>query len=474
MFAATLALTLSLASASRCASAARHTELSCEAHANHAYNGTPVAGATPLRNCTVDACCAACSADTNCAWYNWHPVGFHGQPTWCQLLGGNGTLVPTAAAENFMAGRVVTHVLCRDDMDCSLAGECVAGKCVCDGWSHGDHCEVLNLEPADPVAYGYRNASGYHSWGGASIQDPATGKWWLFLSLISGKCPLLGYWATYSEGVRLVSANPTGPWTWDAVVLPSFAHNVKPFRAPDGTWLVYYVGKRNNASHTCNNSAHAPRGSETLQTRGKQTAGPIRVASAATVDAPPDQWTVHGPLTDSDGWHSATNPSVVFDANGTAHMCVSHGWRLDSGGFAKTNLMMRAANWRGPYVNVTPGDYAETIHSGEDPDVFRTKRGWHMLNHNQGLAATKMWVSRDGVSWRPTLGESAFTASVEFTNGTKRALCWRQRPQIVFAEDGMPGWLWTGVQDGGHACTFNSSNTLQSWTLAQRIGRNHS
>merc|ERR1712224_1052545 len=129
-------------------------------------------------------------------------------------------------------------------MDCSLAGECANGKCVCDGWTHGDFCEILNLNPVDSRAFGYRNASGYHSWGGASIQDPATGKWYLFVSQIKGKCPLLGYWSRLSEGVRLVSDHPTGPWTFDTVVLHEFAHNVKPFRAPDGTWLIYYIGNK--------------------------------------------------------------------------------------------------------------------------------------------------------------------------------------------------------------------------------------
>jgi hypothetical protein len=39
-----------------------------------------------------------------------------------------------------------------------------------------------------------------------------------------------------------------GPFAVDAVVVPSLAHNVKPFAAPDGTWLVYYVGEINNGT----------------------------------------------------------------------------------------------------------------------------------------------------------------------------------------------------------------------------------
>ena len=62
--------------------------------------------------------------------------------------------------------------------------------------------------------------------------------------------------------------------------------------------------------------------------------------------------------------------------------------------------------------------------AGEDPDIFQTKRGWHMLNHNDGLSATRMWISKDGVHWQRALGMDAFTNKVLFTNGTSRRLCW--------------------------------------------------
>ena len=66
------------------------------------------------------------------------------------------------------------------------------------------------------------------------------------------------------------------------------------------------------------------------------------------------------------------------------------------------------------------------------------------------------------------LGEDAFNATVRWGNGSTSVLCRRQRPQVVMAEDGMPGWLWTGVMDGPRdgACDANPT-----WTLAQQIGR---
>ena len=100
-----------------------------------------------------------------------------------------------------------------------------------------------------------------------------------------------------------------------------------------------------------------------------------------------------------------------------------------------------------------------------------------MLNHNTGPASTRIWFSRDGVSGWATApgGRDAFNATVRYTNSTEVVVCQRQRPQIVMAADGMPGWLWTGVMSGvaNGSCPTNEQDDLgnPSWTLAQQIGR---
>ena len=94
------------------------------------------------------------------------------------------------------------------------------------------------------------------------------------------------------------------------------------------------------------------------------------VASATSVHAPASEWSQHGPLTDDENWHSATNPSVVFAANGSVTMCVSRGYVLGPNNYTKANLIMRADSWNGKYHNVTPPGAA--THSGEDPDIRQT------------------------------------------------------------------------------------------------------
>jgi hypothetical protein len=99
-----------------------------------------------------------------------------------------------------------------------------------------------------------------------------------------------------------------------------------------------------------------------------------------------------------------------------------------------------------------------------------------MLNHNTGPASTRLWFSKDGLAnWTEAAGGSAFNATVRYTNGTEVTVCQRQRPQIVMAADGMPGWLWTGVmsQMANGSCPPSDRDPLPNptWTLAQQIGR---
>ena len=132
---------------------------------------------------------------------------------------------------------------------------------------------------------------------------------------------------------------------------------------------------------------------------------------------------------------------------------------------------MVADSWRGPYRNLSWTTSCEgAIDSGEDPDLFRTPRGYHMLNHNTGPGSTRLLFSPDGLrNWRMAEGGNAFNTTIAWRNGSITTVCRRQRPQIVFAKDGLPGWLWTGVGDGRDKdpnCFVHPT-----WTLVQQIGR---
>jgi hypothetical protein len=142
----------------------------------------------------------------------------------------------------------------------------------------------------------------------------------------------------------------------------------------------------------------------------------------------------------------------------------------------KKTVLMVAETWRGPYRNLSWTTTCDgAFDTGEDPDLFRTKRGFHMLNHNTGPGSSVLMYSADGLhSWFPSSDdrrslENAFNETIRWSNGTTSVVCRRQRPQVVFnTEDGMPGWFWSGVGDGPMGANCDNTPT---WTLVQKIGR---
>ena len=84
---------------------------------------------------------------------------------------------------------------CVTDSDCSLLGECVTGKCVCDkGWA-GERCGVLNLGPVDKSNRpGIANAS-YATWGASPVKG-ADGKWRVAHAQMSHHCGIFQAWMT--------------------------------------------------------------------------------------------------------------------------------------------------------------------------------------------------------------------------------------------------------------------------------------
>jgi hypothetical protein len=143
---------------------------------------------------------------------------------------------------------------CEDDWSCSLGGACTAGKCVCDHWTTGPQCNLLNLAhlERDVSTYGLQMPE-YHScerarasclsprpalpsssaatdpptptrshWlayrpsrlvagGGHAVQDEA-GVWNGFFSFMCNHMSLSS-WTTASSIVRATSKSVDGPYT---------------------------------------------------------------------------------------------------------------------------------------------------------------------------------------------------------------------------------------------------------------------
>ena len=129
---------------------------------------------------------------------------------------------------------------CADSWDCSLAGECVSGKCVCDPQYTGSLCAVLRLRRAR-LGNGMQ-ANGTHTWGGHALKEPSSGKYVGFFSYMAGRCDMR-QWATNSMIVRAVSDEPDGPFSQQlAPVTAPWTHNAMISRHPNGSYFLFHIG----------------------------------------------------------------------------------------------------------------------------------------------------------------------------------------------------------------------------------------
>ena len=154
---------------------------------------------------------------------------------------------------------------CADDWDCSLAGDCVSGACVCDAWATGDDCSYLNMLPVDPTRLGYLDPV-HSSWGGTVLHSAKDQQWHMLMAEIA--CPNsswghptqpgkaggqtrcgLGNWGGSSQVAHAVASHPAGPYKRKALVLGQEHHNPETKASPfDGSWNIYSI------THTLNSA----------------------------------------------------------------------------------------------------------------------------------------------------------------------------------------------------------------------------
>eukprot|EP00759_Apiculatamorpha_spiralis_P026156 PhF_6_TR29280/c0_g1_i1/m.42898 len=347
---------------------------------------------------------------------------------------------------------------CRNSLDCNLNGDCDLGHCVCDPWWSGSaYCDVLSLLPA-------RKADGYHrqnvsSWGGMSIQDPVTKEWHLIAAEMVNQCPL-GSWKTNSRIIHAVQdtshgvpLTPAGPFRFTDQVLPTFTHNPKVFRAPDGTYLIFYIGGWATSPQVCNSSHEVESSEEPPTPTTTQYPGPngdgcgpqppynggcgIAIASSTSLNGP---WTTIQRVIVEDQRKSAlldcahTNPSPWFFPDGSVVMAIN-------AGFCHNNLetigLLKAPNWRGPWKWFTPDpilkDANGNPHACEDPFLWIDHRGWHLLVHNQEGAGVSLYAySQYGYSWVFNASRPApYTDTIVWDDGSTDQFD-VERPQFVF------------------------------------------
>lgn len=245
---------------------------------------------------------------------------------------------------------------CTDDFDCSLAGKCVAGKCVCQPWTKGADCAALRLAPLKSAAVlqsAVLPVGNTTRWGGSIAEEG--GKYHLFSAEMADGCTL-GVWTFKSTVVHSVSSSPTGPFARVGVAIPAEAHNPVISQATDGTWLIWTCG--------CPNPSAAPTGCAHpeggLQCEGGQAASwTTTVYSSKSLDGP---WVPHvnvlgSALKGTTGL--SQNVSPIMEKDGSVKL-------MFKGPDNNTEASIATApHWSGPYtltnVNIFADVYADNV-----------------------------------------------------------------------------------------------------------------
>ena len=113
--------------------------------------------------------------------------------------------------------------------------------------------------------------------------------------------------------------------------------------------------------------------------------------------------------------------------------------------------VMRAADWRGPYEHARS---LPIVHpESEDPFVFRTKRGFHLLTNvntyhrrcASGVPCGGHAFSEDGLEWSPQV-IGAFGPISTLSNGSVVHNSYVERPQVFQDPDTLePVTLYVGL-----------------------------
>merc|ERR1719253_2091085 len=93
----------------------------------------------------------------------------------------------------------------------------------------------------------------------------------------------------------------------------------------------------------------------------------------------------------------------------------------------------------------------------EDPFLWRTTRGWHILYHGMcptGIMQAHYAFSQDAVHWTESTRQ-AYSYAVKYTDGSSNLFARMERPQLVFSEGGTLTHIFNGVCSGEWDCNIN-------------------
>jgi hypothetical protein len=427
------------------------------------------------------------------------------------LAGAAGALAacisPTGAAGAALAGSAGAPApapsassSCAADIDCFLNGACTAGACVCDSPWSGPACTTLVEgpsvqvwpNPAAPIPP--TSAKIADSWGVTIAQDPAGGAFHAYVCTAcayNGSTPL-PFSMHGSIVIHATAAALAGPYHFVDLLAGTFSEGphlvaIPPAarKAGDPAWALHTVGVTTNGTAPGQSVCTGDYGGAMGGGRGRRLR-PRRAAAAPSPITPGDNRFVApspgGPWTPLPynishlhGYAYRSNPSAAFDAAGSAWLAFRTQPAAGAGAAAgETLAVARAPSWDAPLFTSLAEPLIAGLVGQEDPFLWRSARGWHMLSHAMGApggGVGGLFASLDGVAWVQA-PHPAYTTTVNMTGpgwggagGAAVTFSRRERPELLLdAATGAPTHLLTGAMAAG-------TNSLQrSYSIMTALG----
>lgn len=414
----------------------------------------------PLNTTSVDMCCEACTNTTKCRWFVYVKSR---SICWLKSSGAG----PRHNDSDCIAGEKNTPFQCTSSEDCNMAGVCnlTSHMCQCDiGWT-GKDCSLIKFGHSYMCGKGglclndthitpnlSSNATVTSTWGGEAIPDDQNPPHWHLYAAGFSHNLNLGSWLTDSIVVHASSPNPFGPYTaidvalgprgnsshqyWDSLT----EHNPAVQRAPDGTYLLYYMG-----SSRTSNIIH-----ENFDCNSKPTSQPVCMqrVGLAVATSPNGPWKRRnfpilgvGPHGEWDDLFT-TNPTPHVFQNGSV-LLIYKAHSIENPGAMLTGVAY-ASNWTGPYVRSSPSKPIDLPTNCEDAGIYYSKNMnvFRMILHC-GCNYQYVW-SVDGINWKRTTSAQPY-CNVSYASGGFEKLKRRERPKWLIGVDGNPKGILNGV-----------------------------
>jgi hypothetical protein len=303
------------------------------------------------------------------------------------------------------------------------------------------------------------------AWGGSVIEvpeDPLGWRYHMYNGVYTQGCGV-NYWRGNSAIAHLVSKTPQGPFSYHDEAVPLWHTNPQVVRDPfDGTFIIFAIGQDVNRSAwvECNCSA-----------RPACPAGPPNPNLAGVIDAhtsasPYGPWrplVINGSTVVLRG---ATNPAPLFLPNGTlllgvnaegTKVAVVPDWRAGPYRYAPQGTLPEIPGvwWEDPLLFLYGGKFRQLVHTYNATDT-----GHQFATGGYGETAGDASVFAD---WQfGGLADPAYTNNVTYADGSVQELRRRERPKLLFAQDGRV-WLYNAAQS-----PLNASRDF-SYTHVQEV-----